>query len=64
MTMPSPSASPLPPGGGPEGGDPDDGDGAVASRVRRWYHALQAFKKQPDALEFVYLKVRAGPADM
>jgi hypothetical protein len=29
---------------------------AVAARLRRWYLALQAFKRQPDSLEFVYMR--------
>ncbi|GAX73618.1 hypothetical protein CEUSTIGMA_g1069.t1 [Chlamydomonas eustigma] len=28
----------------------------VAERLRRWYVALQAFKRQPDSLEFVYMR--------
>jgi hypothetical protein len=31
-------------------------DDAVAARLRRWYLALQAFKKQSDSLEFVYMR--------
>ena len=28
----------------------------VQARVRKWYQLLQTFKKQPDSIEFVYLR--------
>lgn len=28
----------------------------MQARVRKWYQLLQTFKKQPDSIEFVYLR--------